>query len=179
MRGLERMKNTLPLPEFVAEVIQKTHYLAHLAEDKESFQERKENIDAFINKAYEWSKEFPEGLLENFLEELTLKSATDESTQETERVQLMTIHNSKGLEFLVAFLVGMEETLFPHVNSLNKPELVEEERRLCYVGLTRARKHLFLTHAQARNLWGSLRLMTPSRFLREIPASLLKSVRFK
>ena len=81
----------------------------------------------------------------------------------------MTLHNGKGLEFDTAFLVGMEEDLFPHANSRDSYDALEEERRLCYVGMTRAKERLYLTAAETRFLWGSHRMMRPSRFLREIP----------
>jgi len=108
-----------------------------------------------------------------FLEELVLKSNPDQ-THEADRLRLMTIHNGKGLEFDVAFLVGIEEEIFPHANSLGDFASLEEERRLCYVGMTRARDFLYLTASRNRFLWGSLRFMRPSRFLSEIPEDLLK-----
>jgi DNA helicase II / ATP-dependent DNA helicase PcrA len=151
----------VPLFELVSETIKQTGYLSHLKEDPESFQDRKANIDALIGKAAEWEGE----TLTAFLEELSLKSTLDEASDEG--VLLMTVHNGKGLEFTVTFLAGMEEGLFPHINS---KENLEEERRLCYVGMTRAKRHLTLTSACSRFVWGSKQFMRPSRFLREIPS---------
>ena len=109
------------------------------------------------------------GSLAAFLEELALKSSIDEAPLSDDQVHLMTLHNGKGLEFHAAFLVGMEEDLFPHANSRNNYDSLEEERRLCYVGMTRAKDRLYLSAAETRYLWGSQRMMRPSRFLREIP----------
>jgi len=140
-----------------------------LAEDKESFSDRKENLDELIAKAIEWEMSSPDPSLEAFLEELSLKSSLDETDASQDRLSLMTIHNGKGLEFDVTFLVGLEEDLFPHANSRNSPEAVEEERRLCYVGITRAKQFLYLSYCRSRYLWGTLRLQRMSRFLKEIP----------
>jgi DNA helicase-2/ATP-dependent DNA helicase PcrA len=88
----------------------------------------------------------------------------------------MTLHNSKGMEFELVFLVGMEEDLLPHVNSRGDEKAIEEERRLCYVGMTRAKKHLYLCSTSSRYMWGTQRLMRPSRFLKEIPPQYLEKV---
>ena len=93
-----------------------------------------------------------------------------------DRLNLMTLHNGKGLEFAVIFIVGMEEDLFPHANSRQSHEAVEEERRLCYVGMTRAKELLYLTAAETRFIWGTYRTMRPSRFLREIPKKYVERV---
>jgi len=114
--------------------------------------------------------------LESFLEELSLKGSIDEANFLGDKVNLMTLHNGKGLEFTVAFLVGMEEDLFPHANSRNSFDALEEERRLCYVGMTRAKERLYLSAAETRFLWGQHRMMRPSRFLREIPKHYLTRI---
>jgi len=157
----------------IEEVIQRTRYLDFLKEDPETAQDRQENIQELLSKAIEWEEENPEGTLAGFLEEISLKSNLDE-TQGFDTLRLMTLHNGKGLEFKVTFLVGMEEDLFPHMNAQNDPASIEEERRLCYVGMTRARDFLYLTAARSRHLWGTLRPMQPSRFLSEIPEQYLK-----
>jgi len=131
--------------------------------------DRKENLNALVTKAAEWDSSNENASLAAFLEELSLKSTLDEASQEEDRVNLMTIHNGKGLEFPVVCLAGMEEDLFPHINSREDSDAVEEERRLCYVGMTRAKEHLYLTHALNRAIWGVMRTQKASRFLREIP----------
>lgn len=156
-----------PLSEIVVEAIDQSDYRTVLEEDPDTAQDREENLNEFISKAAEWSEENPEGSLSSFLEEISLKASIDH-LREGDAVRLMTLHNGKGLEFDVTFLVGMEEELFPHANSLGDPERLEEERRLCYVGMTRARNRLYLSASRMRYLWGSLQSMRPSRFLSEI-----------
>lgn len=162
---LRALKDEVALEELVSETVRRTNYLDVLREEKETFEDRKGNVDELIGKAAEW-KERP---LSEFLEELTLKSSLDEANLEEDRTNLMTLHNGKGLEFAVVFLVGMEEDLFPHANAREHIDGVEEERRLCYVGMTRAKERLYLTAAETRFIWGTHRMMRPSRFLREIP----------
>jgi DNA helicase-2/ATP-dependent DNA helicase PcrA len=111
------------------------------------------------------------------LEELSLKSSLDEADAGQDRVNLMTIHNSKGLEFETVFLVGLEEDLFPHANSRDSEIAQEEERRLCYVGMTRAKEFLYLCDVRQRFLWGTTRSQRPSRFLREVPGEYIEKIR--
>ncbi len=174
IEALKNLYSTTPFAEFVKQVIEKTGYLAYLKEEEpDTVNERKENLDELITKA----KEFEEltDPLSPFLEELTLK--VDEGKEETQHsLNLMTIHNGKGLEFKVAFIVGMEEELFPHANSKKDPGQIEEERRLCYVGMTRAKELLYLTNCHLRYLWGVERSMRPSRFLKEISPEYLEKV---
>ena len=162
----------VPIHETIEELIKRC-YEEVLKEDPETAQERGENLDELISLAAEWEEENPSASLVAFLEELTLKGSHDE-THEADALRLMTLHNGKGLEFSVAMLVGMEEEIFPHINSLGNFEALEEERRLCYVGMTRAKDHLYLSAARTRYLFGSLRSMRPSRFLSEIPEIYLK-----
>lgn len=157
--------------------IEQTSYLDYLAEDKETFQDRRENLNALIAKATEWEISAADPTLESFLEELSLKSNLDEVDQTIDRLCLMTIHNGKGLEFKVTFLAGLEEELFPHLNSLDRKEAIEEERRLCYVGITRAKEYLYLSCCHSRYLWGTLRPQRPSRFLTELPNEYIERVR--
>ena len=117
----------------------------------------------------EWEEEKEEPTLVAFLEELTLRTSGDEVSAGDEAVRLMTLHNGKGLEFSLVFIVGMEEDLFPHINAKENPASLEEERRLCYVGMTRAQRKLYLTYSDTRRLHGHENLQRPSRFLREIP----------
>jgi DNA helicase II / ATP-dependent DNA helicase PcrA len=174
IRALRHLIHTnAPVGEILEEAIDKSGYLEFLKEDPDTAQDREQNLEELVTKGVEWQEENPEGTLIPFLEELALKAAPDE-THSQDSLRLMTIHNGKGLEFDVAFLVGMEEELFPHANSLGNFEALEEERRLCYVGMTRARDSLYLTAAKSRYLWGTLRPMRPSRFLSEIPEKYLK-----
>lgn len=163
-----------PLSTQLAEAIERSRYLTYLKDDPETEQERKENLQELIAKAVEWEQETETPTLAAFLEELTLKS-TKETDAEADAVRLMTFHNGKGLEFDLVFLVGMEEDLFPHVNCRDNPESLEEERRLCYVGMTRAKESLYLTASRHRFLWGASRPMRPSRFLYEIPSEYLRT----
>jgi DNA helicase-2/ATP-dependent DNA helicase PcrA len=160
----------------VREAIYASCYIEYLKEEQDSYEERKENLDALISKAVEWEKENDEPLLDAFLEELALKSTLDESVDERDRVHLMTIHNGKGLEFRVAVLAGLEEDLFPHANARGNDAALEEERRLCYVGMTRAKEFLYLCHSCVRYLWGNERFQRPSRFLKEIPLAYTSKV---
>jgi DNA helicase-2/ATP-dependent DNA helicase PcrA len=161
------------LPELISETIERTGYLSYLKEDPLSFDDRKANIEEFLVKAYQWQEEKKSSHLIQFLEDLSLFSALDVS-RNIEGVQLMTLHNSKGLEFSVVFIVGMEEDLFPLTHSQGRD--LEEERRLCYVGMTRAKKHLHLSCSRLRFLWGNLREMIPSRFIQEIAKEYVQNV---
>lgn len=162
-----------PIAQIIEKVIEKTQYRELLQADPETAQDREENLEELISKAAEWQEENEKGTLTEFLEELFLKSIHDE-THEQDPLRLMTLHNGKGLEFTAVFLVGMEEELFPHANSMGNFDALEEERRLAYVGMTRAKDYLYLTSARTRFLWGNLRPMRPSRFLSEIPEEYLK-----
>lgn len=169
----ERVAQGKPLHEILSEALELSRYLEYLREDPESYEERRGNIEELVTKAAEWEQEVEHPSLAAFLEELTLKSSADEKDPTTAHVRLMTLHNGKGLEFSAVFLVGMEEELFPHANAQDSPEALEEERRLCYVGMTRAKEYLFLTASRYRYLWGMPRMMRPSRFLKEIPEEFL------
>lgn len=165
------------LRDLVMGAIEQTGYLAYLKEDPESFEERKSNLDELIAKAVEWELSAQNPTLGAFLEELALKSSLDETDDVESRISLMTVHNGKGLEFLVTFVVGLEEDLFPHVNSRESDAAVQEERRLCYVGMTRAKDYLYLSYSMTRYLWGTARYQRPSRFLREIPQEYIQKFR--
>lgn len=176
---IERLKivqKEKTLMELVTAAIDMTAYWEYLEEDKETMVDRKENLNALVSKAAEWEQSVVEPSLTNFLEELCLKSSLDEAETSDEKVSLMTIHNGKGLEFETTFLVGLEEDLFPHINSKENEDAIEEERRLCYVGMTRAKEYLYLTFAMTRTIWGVTRTQRPSRFLREIPSEYLEKL---
>lgn len=174
IENLRNMLNASSLQKLVIEAIRQSQYMDVLREDKETFEDRKANLDELVAKAHEWEVLNDSNHLEMFLEELSLKGSIDEANFLGDKVNLMTLHNGKGLEFAVAFLVGMEEDLFPHANARHSFDALEEERRLCYVGMTRAKQHLYLTAAETRFLWGQHRMMRPSRFLREIPKKYLE-----
>lgn len=157
------------IKDIVKAAIEMTKYMDYLQEDKETYLDRKENLNQLITKAIEWESTAQTPTLVAFLEELSLKSNLDAMEEAEDRLNLMTIHNGKGLEFDVTFLVGLEEDLFPHINSKSSRAEIEEERRLCYVGITRAKKHLYISFCRLRYLWGTLRRQEASRFLREMP----------
>ncbi len=165
------------LHETLSLLIEKSRYLEALREDPDTYQDRRENVSELVSKAAEWEEEVEQPILSLFLEELSLKSSLDEDRQhQQDAVRLMTLHNSKGLEFDFVALGGMEEELFPHINTMDSPEAIEEERRLCYVGMTRAKEELYLSAAKHRYLWGTPRVMRPSRFLNEVPKEYIKIV---
>ena len=167
-----RNQTNLPLEDLIVSAIEQSGYLNVLKEDPESFEDRKANLDELIAKAAEWRILQTKPTLTSFLEEITLTTSA-ESTPSDDAVQLMTLHNGKGLEFDLTFVVGLEENLCPHLNSIDDPTAVEEERRLLYVGMTRAKQHLYLSCSRYRFLWGTPRTMEPSRFLRELPEECL------
>jgi DNA helicase-2/ATP-dependent DNA helicase PcrA len=148
-------------------VLDKTGYAAELeAERTIEAAGRLENIAELIGSAREYES------VDAFLEDVSLVADADEVPDDTSKVVLMTLHTAKGLEFPAVFLIGMEDGVFPHLRSLGEPEELEEERRLAYVGITRAKKRLYLTNAWCRTLWGSTQYNPPSRFLKEIPEAL-------
>ncbi|MFN2587010.1 MAG: UvrD-helicase domain-containing protein [Actinomycetota bacterium] len=178
-RLFERIRTTaesgVPVAEVVETAWEITGYMDELKSERtfESLS-RQENLRELAGVA----KEFDEGPnaaegLTGFLEQLALITDTDAVEGEETGVTLMTLHNAKGLEFPVVFMIGMEDGVFPHLRSLGDPEQLEEERRLCYVGITRARERLYLLNAWSRSLWGSLNYNPASRFLAEIPGELV------
>jgi DNA helicase-2/ATP-dependent DNA helicase PcrA len=151
-------------------------YLADLeAERTVEAEGRIENLQELLGVAAAYAEDNPEGGVRGFLEQVALVSEADEAVVEEGRVTIMTLHNAKGLEFPVVFLTGLEEGVFPHIRSMTDPDQLEEERRLCYVGITRARERLYLTHAWHRSLWGGTNYNPPSRFLHEIPEELIET----
>jgi ATP-dependent DNA helicase UvrD/PcrA len=134
---------------------------------------RVENLKELVGVAREFEARQPDGSLADFLEQIALVSEQDEYDEDDPAVTLMTLHNAKGLEFDVVFMVGMEDGVFPHYRSMGDPAQLEEERRLAYVGITRARRRLYLTHAWSRSLFGGSSYNPPSRFLSEIPTDLV------
>jgi DNA helicase-2/ATP-dependent DNA helicase PcrA len=172
-----------PLWEQVQTIIARSGLLDHYRKEKgEQADARLENLDELINAARQFEAEPLEedmSRLDHFLAHAALEAGDGQADQFQDCVQLMTLHAAKGLEFDLVFLVGMEEGLFPSLQSLEEPGRLEEERRLCYVGVTRARKKLYLTHAECRRLYGKETYPRPSRFVREIPPEQLEEVRLR
>lgn len=137
---------------------------------------RIENLKELAGVAAEFEDRVPDGTLDDFLSQTSLVSEQDSYDQEESTVTLMTLHNAKGLEFPIVFIVGLEEGVFPHLRSLTEPDELEEERRLAYVGVTRAKENLYLTHSWSRSLWGRAGNNPPSRFLKEIPEELTRKM---
>jgi DNA helicase-2/ATP-dependent DNA helicase PcrA len=164
----------MSVPDLIEEIWDATGYLAELQAEKTiEALSREENLRELLSVAREYEERSPDGGLPGFLESVTLVSEQDQLEDDEGQVTLMTLHNAKGLEYPVVFLVGMEDGVFPHVRSLTEPDELEEERRLCYVGITRAEERLYVTHANHRTLWGGTSYNPPSRFLRELPAALV------
>ncbi|WP_215143629.1 DNA helicase PcrA [Exiguobacterium qingdaonense] len=177
MMDLRQMADYLSISELVEEVLKKTGYEEMLKIEKTlEAESRLENLQEFLSVAQNFEKESDEQTLVAFLTDLTLVSDLDslDEVDESHQVTLMTLHSAKGLEFPVVFLIGMEEGLFPHSRALNDEEEMEEERRLAYVGITRAEKRLYLTRAQSRMLYGRFQNNPESRFLHELPETLLE-----
>ena len=137
---------------------------------------RLENLDALLGQLYEWQAKFPEGTLSDYLAEVTLAAAADEIVDDSGNLSLMTLHTAKGLEFDQVFMIGIEQGTLPHVRAFDEPGGLQEERRLMYVGMTRAKKKLTLSHALQRTVFGSTASMAPSSFLSDIPPELLENV---
>jgi DNA helicase-2/ATP-dependent DNA helicase PcrA len=155
--------------ELIEDVLERTGYLAELrAEGTVEAAGRIENLEELVGAAREASS------LEAFLEEVSLVADADEVDADGSQVLLMTLHTAKGLEFPVVFIVGMEDGVFPHLRSFADPDELEEERRLAYVGITRAEERLYLLNAWCRSLWGQTQFNPPSRFLDEVPAGLVR-----
>ncbi|MGP0128167.1 MAG: DNA helicase PcrA [cyanobacterium endosymbiont of Rhopalodia musculus] len=162
--------------EIFDQVMQVSGYIDNLKQKgTEETNNRLENISELYNAILQFQEDEEDINLEGFLSNVSLSSDLNDLKEEQEKVSLMTLHSAKGLEFPVVFLVGLEQGLLPHVRSLNDPLSLEEERRLCYVGLTRAQEQLFLTYARERFVWGSKETKIPSQFLKELPSDLIKS----
>ncbi len=169
---------SLPLPEFYEEVMRKTGYLAVLeAQDTLEAQGRIDNIRELKSSIVEYVQRSEEPSLGEFLEEISLLSDVDRYDEEADAVTMMTMHSAKGLEFDTVFLTGMEEGIFPSYRSLERNEELEEERRICYVAMTRAKKALYLSCAKRRMLYGQTSYAKPSRFIGEIPEACLQRER--
>ncbi|MEC8000547.1 MAG: DNA helicase II [Pseudomonadota bacterium] len=157
-------------------------YDFHKKEPGEKGKTRTENLDELVSAAKDFELSFDadhnkQEIVEQFLDNISLDAGDRQADAHEDAVQLMTLHSAKGLEFKLVFLTGMEESLFPHGRSMESPAQLEEERRLCYVGITRAMQKLYLTYAESRRLHGTDIFNPPSRFLKEIPAELIDEIR--
>ena len=171
MLSLQSGALELPVAELVERTLERSGYTEALeAERTIEAQGRLENLQELVGVAREYQENAEEPSLSHFLQEISLYSDQDALREQESLVTLMTLHNAKGLEFRAVYLIGMEEGIFPHARSIEE-QGIEEERRLCYVGMTRAQEQLTLMHASSRSLWGARGYNLPSRFLDELPNS--------
>ena len=176
---VSEMEN-LTVLDILESILDRTGYLAQLEESTDpQDQARAENIGELLSVAKDFQDTNPSGTVEDFLEQVALVNDVDSFEQEESKVTLMTLHAAKGLEFPIVFLCGLEEGLFPHSRTLMNPEEIEEERRLAYVGITRAEKELYISNATTRTVFGRTCSYLPSRFIDEIPEELVDGLRAK
>ena len=175
---LMNLAGEAPVEDLIDRVLRDTGYLEELENERTpQAQSRIDNLHELISVVQEFAASEEENNLENFLAHVALVSDIDDTELGEDAITLMTLHSSKGLEFPVVFLVGMEEGLFPHARTLMDETEIEEERRLCYVGITRAKEKLFLSSTKMRTIYGNTVTYPPSRFLQEIPARLVKTIK--
>ena len=175
IESLQQSLEVNEIQEFFDDVINKTGYMISLQADKETYEERKSNVMELLANLVHYTEENEDGTLTGFLEEVALMTDIDNYNSDSDSVVMMTLHSAKGLEFPGVFIVGMEEGLFPGNQVIYDSKEVEEERRLCYVGITRAKQKLYITNARSRMMYGNTSFTRPSRFLSEIPEELTES----
>jgi len=175
MGELQAARAQLPISDFVEKVMRDTGYLAQFEDSATAdAQTRMENLAELLNAAAQYQQDHPEAALEDFLENVALVSDVDSMAEDRQNVTLMTVHSAKGLEFPVVFVIGLEEGIFPHQRALEDDDQMQEERRLCYVAVTRAKNTLFLLNCTHRMLFGGVQYNAPSRFVDEIPKRVLE-----
>ena len=174
MQNIYSNLDEMSIKEIFDEILIKTHYIDSIEDNKE---DRVRNIEELLNSITELEKQKPNMTLNEYLDMISLSSATDEMEEDENYVKLMTIHSSKGLEFDYVFLAGMEDGLFPSISFDTPEEELEEERRLCYVAITRAKKELFISYSSSRKIWGKDdNARRPSRFIYEMKQENLEYV---
>ncbi len=175
IEDLKKASEKMDIGDFFNYLLEQTGYLVLLAADKQTEQERKDNLAELMTNIIRYYENNDEATLNGFLEEVSLLTDIDNYNEENEAAVMMTLHAAKGLEFPCVFLAGVEEGLFPSNQVLYFPDELEEERRLAYVGITRAKEKLYITNAQSRMVYGSTSFTKPSRFIDEIPKELTES----
>lgn len=171
-------QNTCSLKDFMTLIIEKTGYISYLHDtykDNDEYRDHEGNLQELVNVAEEFTPEETDNQLSEFLQQVALVSDLDNMENEANNVTLMTLHAAKGLEFPVVFIAGLDDGIFPSQRNIESISEIEEERRLMYVGITRAKEKLWLTSAKRRQTWGEYRYYNPSRFINEIPAKLIES----
>ncbi|MCD7723922.1 MAG: UvrD-helicase domain-containing protein [Clostridiales bacterium] len=176
MGEFEKNLDDMPLSDLLQKIIEDTKYFEYLDEDPETAEDRKSNINEISSMFIKYQEEEENFTLSDFLEDISLVSDIDSYNEDEDSVVLMTLHCAKGLEFPVVFICGMEEGVFPSSQALYSEEDLEEERRLAYVGITRAREKLYLVNASRRMLYGTTNRNQQSRFVKELPAGVTKDV---
>ena len=177
LNELDALSATEGPADVLKQALIKSGYRSELEVSRDPQDEaRVENLDALLGQLYEWQAKFPDGTLSDYLAEVTLAAAADEIVDDSGNLSLMTLHTAKGLEFDQVFMIGLEQGTLPHVRAFDEPGGLQEERRLMYVGMTRAKKRLTLSHALQRTVFGSTASMAPSSFLSDIPPELLENV---
>ena len=174
MDDLIAVRKTHSLPELLDLVLEKGGFARYIRNGTDEGEERWSNVMELLSVAQEYASLPPESALTVFLEDASLVSEVDNLDEETDAATLLTLHTAKGLEFYAVFIVGMEEGIFPHSRSFGEAEEMEEERRLCYVGITRAERKLYLVHTFRRTLYGNQVVNEPSRFIRDLPKHLIQ-----
>lgn len=177
IKYFQSIQSQYPLREFIGEILDKSGYIKELQNENTPEDEaRIENLQELVNVASEFTPEEPDNILGEFLAQVSLVSDLDNMEEITNNITLMTLHSAKGLEFPIVFLAGLEDSIFPHSRTFNSLTELEEERRLMYVGVTRAEEKLYLTSAKRRQMWGEYKYYNPSRFIDEIPPELIESI---
>ena len=179
IRSLRLRVGVLPLPELLDAVLERSGYRAMLADGSEEGEDRWNNLLELRSVTTRYDDLSPDDALDRLLEETALVADQDAYAGDADAVTMITLHAAKGLEFPVVFIAGLEEGTFPHSRALDDERQLEEERRLAYVGITRAKRRLFLSHAWHRATWGASGATVPSRFLLEIPDELMEGPRLR